>query len=62
MNFEYDEVYQALEESIKLQAHYARILNMYDGGKRIEFRNASDWLHRIRKLDSQKEKNGKEHS
>jgi hypothetical protein len=30
----------ALEESVKLQSHYAKLLNMHDGGKRLEFKNA----------------------
>lgn len=37
----------ALEESIKLQSHYARLLNMYDGGDRLSFPNAEAWIRRL---------------
>jgi len=37
----------ALEESLKLQRHYARLLNAYDGGQRREFANADEWIERI---------------
>lgn len=39
-----------LEASLKLQSHYADLLNMYDGGKRMKFFNALEWLKRITKL------------
>lgn len=38
----------ALEESVKLQSHYAKLLNMHDGGKRIGFDNAKAWVDRLR--------------
>ena len=41
---------EALEESVKLQTHYAKLLNMYDGGKRIGFDNADAWLSRLEAL------------
>jgi hypothetical protein len=37
----------ALDESIRLQSHYARLLNMYDGGKRLEFSNSGEWIERL---------------
>jgi len=37
----------ALDESIKLQSHYARLLNMWDGGERLEFANAGVWIERL---------------
>ena len=40
----------ALEQSVALQSHYAKLLNMYDGGARIGFKNAASWLHRLRTL------------
>jgi len=46
--YSYDEVFNALEQLIHLQAHYASLLNMYDGGKRIEFKDAKQWLDRLR--------------
>lgn len=39
---------RALEESVKLQTHYAELLNMYDGGKRIGFNSADAWIDRLR--------------
>ena len=40
----------ALEESVRLQAHYAALLNQYDGGKRIVFASADEWIARLRAL------------
>ncbi len=37
----------ALERSVKLQSHYAALLNAYDGGQRMTFRNADEWLARL---------------
>ena len=48
-NFGYDELWYALEESVKLQSHYANLLNIYDNGQRIQFENANEWLMRLRK-------------
>lgn len=39
----------ALQESLKLQAHYAGILNDYDGGERMIFKSVSQWLERLKK-------------
>jgi hypothetical protein len=38
----------ALERSIRLQSHYARLLNMYDSGERMSFENAEAWLARLK--------------
>ena len=38
---------EALEASVKLQSHYANLLNMHDGGERIGFKNADAWLERL---------------
>jgi hypothetical protein len=38
----------ALHESVKLQSHYAELLNMHDGGHRITFRDAAAWIARLR--------------
>jgi len=46
-----DELRAALEQSVKLQAHYAALLNEYDGGGRMVFRDAEHWLARLRELD-----------
>lgn len=50
---------EALEESVKLQSHYAMLLNMYDGGTRIEFKSADEWLARLQSLTDLKAKGGK---
>lgn len=38
----------ALEESVKLQSHYAVLLNGWDGGQRIHFGDAAAWMGRLR--------------
>lgn len=48
----------ALNESLKLQRHYAGLLNMHDGGERIEFNSADEWIERLRSMGIiQEEKN-----
>lgn len=37
----------ALDESVKLQSHYAGLLNTYDGGKRLQFRDRESWMERL---------------
>mgnify|MGYP001598735970 CR=1 FL=1 len=37
-----------LEESLKHQSHYAKLLNMYDGGERMEFDSVESWLKRLK--------------
>jgi hypothetical protein len=46
-----EELLIALEESVKTQSHYAKLLNQYDGGKRQEFKSAEEWMDRLRKLN-----------
>ena len=41
---------EALEESVKLQSHYAMLLNGWDGGERIVFKSAAEWLKRLEAL------------
>lgn len=36
-----------LEESVALQSHYATSLNTWDGGLRLPFKDANDWLARL---------------
>ena len=43
-------IQEALTESVKLQSHYASLLNMHDGGQRIQFANAEAWLARLARL------------
>ncbi|MEI9971096.1 MAG: hypothetical protein WDO73_03030 [Ignavibacteriota bacterium] len=42
----------ALGESVKLQSHYAKLLNMHDGGERMSFADADEWLVRLAKLNA----------
>ena len=35
---------EALDESVKLQSHYALLLNTWDGGERISFKSTDAWL------------------
>jgi hypothetical protein len=44
------ETLAGLEELVKLQAHYARLLNQYDMGNRTSFTSAGEWLARLREL------------
>ena len=37
----------ALAESLKLQSHYAKLLNQYDGGARMAFDAPDQWLQRL---------------
>jgi hypothetical protein len=45
-----EELYEALVESVKLQSHYASLLNRYDGGERMTFAGPHDWIQRLRDL------------
>ena len=40
----------ALAESVKLQSHYATLLNMHDGGQRLIFKDADAWISRLREV------------
>lgn len=40
----------ALDESVKLQSHYAKLLNMYDGGRRLQFKDGEEWVARLAAL------------
>ena len=43
----------ALEKSVKLQSHYAELLNDYDDGQRLSFENADAWIARLALLDKE---------
>jgi len=43
-----EDLYVALRESVKLQSHYAGLLNGYDGGKRRPFSTPEAWIARLR--------------
>jgi len=40
----------ALQESVQLQSHYAKLLNQYDGGARMVF-TVESWMDRLAALD-----------
>ena len=42
------ELKAALQESVKLQSHYAEQLNMHDGGERRGFATAREWVERLK--------------
>ena len=42
----------ALEDLVGLQAHYAKLLNGWDGGERIAFKNAAEYLARRDERDA----------
>ena len=42
--------WSALEKSVALQSHYAELLNMSDGGKRMKFTDAWAWFDRLSSL------------
>lgn len=42
-----EELRCALEQSLKLQSHYAALLNMYDGGTRMQFKTVEAWMKRL---------------
>ena len=44
-----EEIWNALVESVKLQSHYATLLNQYDGGERSTF-DVRTWIGRLRDL------------
>jgi hypothetical protein len=46
-----EKIRSALEQSVQLQSHYANLLNMHDGGKRVTFPNADAWMVRLLSLD-----------
>lgn len=43
----YKQIVIALEESLKLQAHYAELLNMHDEGRRRIFKSPTEWMDRL---------------
>jgi len=45
-----EELEVALDESLKLQSHYAKLLNMHDGGKRIGFKTTEEWINRLKEI------------
>lgn len=45
-----EEIWHALEESVKLQSHYATLLNQLDGGERVTFAGPDAWIQRLRRV------------
>lgn len=40
----------ALDRSVRLQSHYAELLNIYDGGQRMQFASAEEWMKRLEEI------------
>lgn len=49
-----DKLMAALETSVQFQSHYGQLLNVHDGGERMAFASADDWLARLDTLEKQK--------
>lgn len=45
-----EEIWYALVESVKLQSHYATLLNQRDGGERMTFADPNAWIQRLREV------------
>lgn len=43
----FGELSEALRLSVELQSHYAKLLNMHDGGTRRTFDTADEWIARL---------------
>lgn len=54
MDYSIEELENALEASVTLQSHYAKLLNQYDLGERMSFSNAGEWIARLRELKQSK--------
>jgi hypothetical protein len=52
MRGEIEQLRDALGESLKLQSHYAELLNMHDGGERVGFASVDAWIERLREVRS----------
>lgn len=48
----------ALEESVRLQTHYAKLINMHDGGERRGFLDGAAWMDRLRETGKLPPKSG----
>jgi hypothetical protein len=44
----------ALDASVKLQSHYAMLLNDWDGGERMRFESSAAWMERLAKVNAEK--------
>ena len=44
------ELFTALQESLNLQSHYAKLLNQYDQGERKVFKSPKEWIARLREV------------
>ncbi len=50
LSTEHADLLYALDESVKLQSHYATLLNQYDGGQRKPFDSGAAWLDRLKEM------------
>lgn len=44
-------LWEAIDKSVQLQSHYAYLLNMHDGGGRMQFTDTHAWLMRLDELE-----------
>lgn len=51
----FGELRRALDESVKLQSHYAACLNDLDGGRRMLFGSSQEWIDRLALLEKSPE-------
>lgn len=49
----HEQLMVALAESVKLQSHYAALLNSYDGGERMVFVSPGHWMARLEEVARQ---------
>ena len=47
---DYAELLKDVRQECAKQSHYAKLLNQYDGGERIGFKDADAWLARLEEL------------
>lgn len=50
LKLEIERLREALDEAVHLSGHYARLLNAYDGGRRIQFKDGREWMDRLAKV------------
>lgn len=49
-----EDLVRALDASVRLQSHYANLLNQWDGGERRCFQDGAEWIARLRSMEEKK--------
>ena len=52
-----EELWEALDQALKIQCFYANLLNTYDGGTRFRIQSVENWVDRLRTI-REKERTG----